>query len=85
MALAWGESVYLALTGGVGAILLRVGLAFWLVAFLYHLANGIRHLFWDAGLGLEKTQARRSAKLVIAGVVIASLVLGYLFFFRRSA
>jgi len=84
MALAWSESAYRTLTSGAGAILLRIVLALWLIAYLYHLANGIRHLFWDAGLGLEKAQARRSAKLVIAGVTLASLVLVFAFFLRGA-
>lgn len=25
----------------------------WSLALFYHLCNGIRHLFWDAGFGLE--------------------------------
>ncbi len=37
----------------------------WLVAFVYHFANGIRHLCWDAGWGFEKPQARRSALIVV--------------------
>ena len=82
--LAWSESAYRPLTSGAGAILLRVVLAMWLVAFVYHLANGVRHLFWDAGLGLEKLQARRSAKLVISGVAITSIALVCLLFLRSA-
>lgn len=32
----------------------------------YHLANGIRHLFWDIGKGLELEQANKSGIAVIA-------------------
>lgn len=32
----------------------------------YHLCNGIRHLFWDAGLGFEIKTAYRSGFAVIA-------------------
>jgi succinate dehydrogenase / fumarate reductase, cytochrome b subunit len=84
VALAWGESVYRPLTGGAGAMMLRVVLALWLVAFLYHLANGIRHLCWDAGLGLERSQARRSARLVVVVVAIAAAALVYAFFIRGA-
>ena len=28
----------------------------WTFSFLYHLLNGVRHLFWDAGYGFERTQ-----------------------------
>lgn len=81
-ALAWSEATYLRFTSGNAATLLRIGLALWLVAFLYHLANGVRHLFWDAGLGLERAQARRSAKIVIAAVSVAAIALLYAFFLR---
>jgi succinate dehydrogenase / fumarate reductase cytochrome b subunit len=40
-------------------------------ALLYHLCNGIRHLFWDIGRGFELKAAYASGYLVIA----ASLVL----------
>src|ERR1700730_15828195 len=32
----------------------------WSAAFFYHLCNGIRHLAWDAGYGLELRSAYRS-------------------------
>jgi len=35
-----------------------------------HLCNGIRHLFWDAGLGFELKTAAISAKIAIASAVI---------------
>jgi succinate dehydrogenase / fumarate reductase, cytochrome b subunit len=52
----------------------RVFAASLLIAFFYHLANGIRHLFWDLGYGLERAQARRSAAVVV-GVTVLSVVL----------
>ena len=44
-------------------------------AFFFHLANGVRHLFWDAGYGFEKSQANASAWAVI--VLTVTLTLGY--------
>ncbi len=44
----------------------RLLLIGWSFAFFYHLANGVRHLFWDAGKGFEKHQANASAWFVIA-------------------
>lgn len=61
-----GETAYGALTALLGSqpgYLLLVGFSF---AFFYHLCNGIRHLVWDTGRGLEKRQARISAWVVIA-------------------
>lgn len=49
----------------------RLFLLGWSFAFFLHLANGIRHLFWDTGRGLEKHQANASAWFVL----IVSIVL----------
>ena len=38
----------------------------WLFCTFYHLCNGIRHLFWDAGYGFELKDAYRSGWLVVA-------------------
>ena len=37
----------------------------WSVALFYHLANGIRHLFWDAGYGYDIENAYRSGWIVV--------------------
>ena len=50
-----------------------------LVAFVYHLVAGIRHLVWDTGRGLERAVAKRSAFIVAAVTVVLVLILGYLF------
>ena len=58
--------------------LLLVG---WTWALMYHLANGIRHLFWDAGLGLELEAAQASgyaAAILSVLATIAIWVAGYL-------
>jgi len=41
------------------------------LALYYHFCNGIRHLLWDVGVGLELETAERSAKftLIAAGVL----------------
>ena len=45
----------------------------------YHLANGIRHLFWDIGLGLEISTTYRSGYFTIsisAVLTLATLFIG---------
>jgi succinate dehydrogenase / fumarate reductase, cytochrome b subunit len=84
-ALAGGTRVYSCFLWLVGSWPFKVLLGLWLVAFVYHFANGIRHLCWDAGKGLEKAQARRSALVVVIAVVVVSLLLLYLLFGRRVA
>lgn len=39
-------------------------------ALMYHLCNGIRHLFWDAGKGFELKNATLSGWAVLVGSVV---------------
>lgn len=50
-----------------------VMLVAWTFAFLLHLANGVRHLVWDFGRGLEIREANASAwgALVFAAALTA--------------
>ena len=57
------------LQSGVGRLLLIV----FSVAFFFHLCNGIRHLFWDAGRGFEKSQANASSWFVVVTTIILTL------------
>jgi succinate dehydrogenase / fumarate reductase cytochrome b subunit len=52
--------------------LIFAGLAF---AFSYHLLAGVRHLVWDTGRGLEKSQSQKSAWLVGVVSVVLTLAL----------
>jgi succinate dehydrogenase / fumarate reductase cytochrome b subunit len=45
----------------------------WLFCAFYHLSNGIRHLFWDAGYGFELKDAYRSGWIVLAVALIATV------------
>ena len=47
-----------------------IALMGWTCAFFYHLLNGVRHLFWDAGLGFERGQRHASGWFAVAGAVI---------------
>jgi succinate dehydrogenase / fumarate reductase cytochrome b subunit len=63
---ASGPDVYAGFIGVMDTTIGIVVLVGWSWAFFYHLANGIRHLVWDSGRGLEKEQASASAWFVIA-------------------
>ena len=54
----------------VGVVLL-VG---WTFALFYHLLNGIRHLFWDAGMGFELGQVRASGWSVVIGAALLTAI-----------
>jgi len=57
------------------AKLLLVGFTF---SFVYHFCNGIRHLVWDTGRGLERAQARRSGVLVIVSALLLTALIVWL-------
>lgn len=52
--------------------LLLLGFSF---SFFYHLLNGVRHLFWDVGMGFEKSTARASGWAVFIGAVVLTALL----------
>lgn len=66
LAIASGPEAYDAVTGFAGSIIGRLLLLGWTFSLFYHLANGIRHLVWDAGLGLDLKSSYVSALLVVA-------------------
>jgi succinate dehydrogenase / fumarate reductase cytochrome b subunit len=80
ISLADGEAAYERATTLLSAWYFRVLLYSWLAGFCYHLVNGLRHLVWDAGFGLEKRQARRSAALVLVLALVAFATAGCLFY-----
>ena len=51
-------------------ILVLIG---WTFAFLYHLLNGVRHLFWDAGRGFERPQRHLSGWFAVLGSLLLTL------------
>lgn len=38
-----------------------------------HFCSGIRHLFWDAGVGFELDTVAKSSKMVIAGAIVLTI------------
>lgn len=75
IAAAQGAEAYGVFIGLMDSMPGRLLLIGWSYAFFYHLANGIRHLFWDAGIGFEKRQADLSSWVVIVVSVVMTLAL----------
>jgi len=80
VALASGAECYALFQGFAGSWPVRLLIAAGVLAFCYHLANGIRHLLWDLGVGLERAEARRSAGIVIVVALLMTAALLWLFF-----
>jgi succinate dehydrogenase / fumarate reductase cytochrome b subunit len=67
-------------------LFVKLLVAGWIWAFVYHFSNGIRHLVWDTGHGFEKKQARTSGLIVVvAAVAIYLTLLWFLFGSHRGA
>jgi len=50
-------------------------------ALFYHFSNGIRHLFWDAGLGFELKSVYVSGSIVVLNaIILTSLTLYFVYF-----
>jgi succinate dehydrogenase / fumarate reductase cytochrome b subunit len=45
------------------------------LALVYHALNGVRHLFWDAGVGFDMKSANRSGLLVYGATVITTALI----------
>jgi succinate dehydrogenase cytochrome b subunit len=74
MALASGPAEYSAAMKCLSSPLARVLLVGFVFSFAFHFCNGIRHLVWDTGHGLERAQARRSgAVVVVAALLLTAL------------
>ena len=70
LAAASGPEAYGAAQAFFGSVFGIIVLAGFSFALFYHLCNGIRHLFWDAGMGLELEQAYRSGWAVVAAAAV---------------
>ena len=44
------------------------------LALFFHLGNGIRHLFWDAGIGFDMRTVYASGRAVVVVSIVASLL-----------
>ena len=64
VAVASGPAAYRAARQVLSLGVLKAVYVLLLAAFSYHLIAGFRHLVWDTGHGLERTQSQRSAWLV---------------------
>ncbi len=60
------------LFGNPVGLLLLIG---WTFAFLFHLLNGVRHLFWDAGRGFERTARRAGGWFAVIGAALLTLAM----------
>ena len=77
--IAFGADSYETVAGWLQTIVGQLVLLGFSFAFFFHLANGVRHLFWDVGLGFEMRQATASAWFVLIATVLMTALYWLLF------
>ncbi len=73
LALAAGPDSYASAQAVIGSWFGQLLLFGWVASLYYHLANGIRHLFWDAGYGLELKATYASGYAVVAISIVLTV------------
>ncbi len=73
---------YCVLLGSPPGLVVLFGLT---VAFLYHLANGVRHLVWDSGKGFEPKTADMTGWAAIAFGLVAGVLIWIIAFLGMGA
>jgi len=73
-AAAAGPDSYAGIQGFIGSWIGLILLFGWTAALFYHLCNGIRHLFWDAGRGFELPDVYRSGYAVLIATGVLTLL-----------
>ncbi|HWA44393.1 MAG TPA: succinate dehydrogenase, cytochrome b556 subunit [Hypericibacter adhaerens] len=77
IAAAVGPEAFATAQSLIGSVIGRLLLFGWTYALFFHLVNGIRHLFWDAGWGFElKTVSLTGWTAVVAALVLALIAWG---------
>jgi len=76
MAVAQGPRKYAQFVALLAQPSFKILLALGFASFVYHFCNGVRHLCWDAGFGLERREARRSAWIMLAAVMLILVLVG---------
>ncbi len=82
VALAAGPGAFDAYRGFLASPIGQLALFGLTVSLFYHLANGIRHLFWDTGRGLDPKTADMSGWAAIVFGVVAAVLIWIIAFLR---
>lgn len=67
---AYAPAFYEKLHGLLGSLVGRLLLLGWTLAFYYHFCNGIRHLWWDMGKGMDIPSVNRSGILTLIATAL---------------
>jgi succinate dehydrogenase / fumarate reductase cytochrome b subunit len=74
MSIASGPEAYADLQACFSHWFAKLFLLAWAFSFFYHMSNGIRHLFWDAGKGHDLATLNKSGYAVLVSAVTLTLI-----------
>lgn len=74
IAAAAGEQSYHGAHALVSSWLGQLLLFLWTFALFFHFCNGIRHLIWDVGYGLDRELVDKTAYVVLIVSIVLTLV-----------
>lgn len=77
IALATGDEAFDAVSRVYGSGWFKPLFIGWSFCFFFHLANGVRHLTWDAGYGFDPKRIRASGWTVVAVTLVATAAFSY--------
>lgn len=69
-----GEAAFNQFTAIAGSVPGQIILFGWTAALFYHMCNGIRHIFWDIGMGYEIKTANASGYAVLAVAALLTAI-----------
>ena len=85
VALALGPSAFAAYRAALANPLGQLALFALTVSLFYHLANGVRHLVWDAGEGFDPRTADMTGAAAMAFGVVAAIAIWLVALFVGAA
>ncbi len=74
LAAAAGPEAFATVQGFLGSCIGYVILFGFSYALMYHLCNGVRHLFWDAGRGFELPTVYKTGWAVVIGSAALTVI-----------
>lgn len=75
LALATGASEYQQVQAFYAGVIGKLLLFGWSYALFYHLCNGVRHLFWDAGKHLDIESVNRGGMVMVGASLVLTVIL----------
>ena len=72
ISLSMGPEAFSSAQACIGGVFGRLAAFAFSLCLMYHLFNGVRHLFWDIGKGYDLSTVTRSGLLVLALTVLST-------------